>query len=579
MDIDWKQVARFVLLSRELDELEEKQLVPDKNPRADLMVKYQFSASGHELAQVLLALALDHKYDAANPYYRSRPFMLASGLTPREALASGMARAGSMSEGHDIGVSFNMPRRKRAVALPMSGDVGSQYAPAAGWAQAIQYRARVLKEKDWDGAIAVACGGDGSIAANGFWAALNIATTLKLPMLFFIEDNAYGISVPSNLQTANGNIAANLAAFGNLKVLDGDGTEPRDASEKISDAIQHARAGKGPALLRLRVPRLKGHTYGEDARAYKSDAQIAEEKTRDPLPRLKNFLVPQRLSEAEWQGILSDAREELSQALSDVEKNPLPNPRDAAKNVFFNGAAPAHGGLRAENALRAIESAAPQPSGARINLLDAIRKTLQIEMQKNLRVLIFGEDVGPRGGVHRVTLGLQNEFGAARVFDTSLNEEGIMGRAQGMALAGLLPVPEIQFRKYADPATEQINDIGSLRWRTAGKFAAPIVARIPVGFTQKIFGALGDPWHSISGEAIYAHTIGWRVAMPSNAEDAVGLLRTALRGDDPTIFLEHRALLDTEPARRAYPGDDYCLPFGIANVLTRGDDLTVVTWG
>ncbi|MBI3739563.1 MAG: pyruvate dehydrogenase, partial [Chloroflexi bacterium] len=182
-------------------------------------------------------------------------------------------------------------------------------------------------------------------------------------------------------------------------------------------------------------------------------------------------------------------------------------------------------------------------------------------------------------GVHRVTLGLQNEFGAARVFDTSLNEEGIMGRAQGMALAGLLPVPEIQFRKYADPATEQINDIGSLRWRTAGKFAAPIVARIPVGFTQKIFGALGDPWHSVSGEAIYAHTIGWRVAMPSNAEDAVGLLRTALRGDDPTIFLEHRALLDTEPARRAYPGDDYCLPFGIAQVLTRGDELTVVTWG
>jgi 2-oxoisovalerate dehydrogenase E1 component len=194
-------------------------------------------------------------------------------------------------------------------------------------------------------------------------------------------------------------------------------------------------------------------------------------------------------------------------------------------------------------------------------------------------MLIFGEDVGPRGGVHRVTLGLQSEFGAARVFDTSLSEEGIMGRAQGMALAGLLPVPEIQFRKYADPATEQINDIGTLRWRTAGKFSAPMVLRIPVGFAHKIFGDLGDPWHSVSGEAIYAHTIGWRIAMPSNAEDAAGLLRTALRGDDPTIFLEHRALLDTEPSRRPYPGDDYALPFGVAQILSRGDELTVVTWG
>ncbi len=565
--VDWRDVARYVLLSRELDELEERQLTPDKNPRADMMVKYQFSSGGHELAQVLLALSLDHPHDAANVYYRSRPFMLASGLTPREALAGGMARAGSASDGHDVGVSFNLLRRNRAVVLPMCGDVGSQYTPAAGWAQAIDYHVRVLGEKDWRGAIAVALGGDGSTSANGFWAALNIATTLKLRMLFFIEDNAFGISVPSNLQTPNGNIAANLASFGNLNVIQGDGTDPRDASKKIASAIQHVRGGSGPALLRLRVPRLKGHTYGEDARAYKSAALLKEEATRDPVPRLKRFLVPSRMSQAAWDALLQDVRDELARALDEVQSNPQPDPEHITQHVLSDRVQISTG------------SSVPQSSGARINFLDAVRKTLESEMKSNPRVLVFGEDVGPRGGVHRVTLGLQNEFGKDRVFDTSLSEEGIMGRAQGMALAGLLPVPEIQFRKYADPATEQINNIGSLRWRTAGKFAAPMVLRIPVGYTQKPFGALGDPWHSVSGEAIYAHTIGWRIALPSNAEDAVGLLRTALRGDDPTLFLEHRALLDTEPSRRPYPGDDYCLPFGVANVLTQGDELTVVTWG
>ena len=233
------------------------------------------------------------------------------------------------------------------------------------------------------------------------------------------------------------------------------------------------------------------------------------------------------------------------------------------------------GGLRPEGALPAPGPAQAHPEGPRLNLLDAVRRTLEAEMQRNPRILVFGEDVGVKGGVHGATLGLQSRFGWERVFDTSLSEEGIVGRAQGMALAGLLPVPEIQFRKYADPATEQINDIGTLRWRTAGKFAAPLVIRIPVGYGKKT----GDPWHSVSGEAILAHTLGWRLAFPSNAADAVGLLRTALRGDDPTLFFEHRALLDTAPARRPYPGDDYCLPFGRAAALLAGDELTVVTWG
>jgi 2-oxoisovalerate dehydrogenase E1 component len=200
---------------------------------------------------------------------------------------------------------------------------------------------------------------------------------------------------------------------------------------------------------------------------------------------------------------------------------------------------------------------------------------LEHELDRNDRALVFGEDVGVKGGVHGATLGLQSQFGQERVFDTSLSEDAIMGRSVGMALAGLLPVPEIQFRKYADPATEQINDIGTLRWRMAGKFAAPMVVRIPAGYGKKI----GDPWHSVTGEAIYAHTLGWRLAFPSNAADAAGLLRAALRGDDPVIFFEHRALLDTSIARRPDPGPDYVLPFGKAAVAQSGDSLTLVTWG
>jgi 2-oxoisovalerate dehydrogenase E1 component len=210
-----------------------------------------------------------------------------------------------------------------------------------------------------------------------------------------------------------------------------------------------------------------------------------------------------------------------------------------------------------------------------MNLIDAVRRTLAYEMERNDRILVFGEDVGAKGGVHGATIDMQAKLGEARVFDTSLNEEGIIGRSVGMALAGLMPVPEIQFRKYADPAHEQINDCGTMRWRTANNFAAPMVVRIPVGFGKKT----GDPWHSVSGEAIYAHLIGWRIAFPSNAIDAVGLLRTALRGNDPTFFFEHRALLDTRESRRPYPGDEFVVPFGVANVVREGSDLTIVAWG
>ena len=567
--IDWLEVARLLLLSREIDQLEEQQLTPQGQ------VKYQFSAMGHELAQVLLAQALDHPHDAAAVYYRSRPFLLACGLTAAEALAAGMARANSPSEGRDVGVVFNLPRLNGPTVLPGSGDVGAQYTPAAGWAQAITYRQSVLGEPDWRGAIAAVSGGDGSVATNGFWSALTMATTLHLPLLFFIEDNRYSLSVPSSLQTPSGNIAANLASFGDLKVLDGDGTDPQGACELITSAVAHVRSGESPCLLRLQVPRLKGHTFIDD-QAYKSTEELAAEAQRDPLVRLKDFLTANgSLSEQAWEQLADRARQEVAAALETALACPEPDPAQATRYLFFEGEAPRQGGLRPENALLPLGTGSPQASGPRLNLIDAVRRTLESEMTRNPRLLVFGEDVGVKGGVHGATQDLQAHFGPERVFDTSLSEEGIVGRAVGIALAGLLPVPEIQFRKYADPAYEQINDLGTLRWRTANKFAAPVVVRIPVGYGKKT----GDPWHSVTSEAIYAHTLGWRIAFPSNAADAAGLLRTALRGDDPTFFFEHRALLDTAEGRRPYPGDDYCLPFGVAAEITEGEELTVVSWG
>lgn len=554
----WEEVARLVLTSREMDRLEEEELVPAKK------VLYQFSARGHDMAQVIMGLHL-RDGDAACGYYRSRPMLLALGVQLADALGSGMGRAGGYSDGRDIGVVFNYPNPGGAHALPMCGGVGAQYAPAAGWAQSILYKARVLKQED-DGAIAVVLGGDASCATGGFWSALTMATTQQLPMLFFIEDNGYGISVPSTYQTPGQDIAANLASFKNLEIFNGDGTEPEEAASLIGQAFAHVRSRKGPALIRLTVPRLEGHS-AQDTQAYKTEDQIAAEWARDPLPKLKKLN-----NNLDWAFIEQSVAHEVDKAREEAEARPVSDPDLVASQVYFEGDHAIVGGQAGLSLDGTHED--PRPEGQRINMVTAIRKVLDQELAANPKMLVFGEDVGPKGGVHAVTLGLQDKFGHDRVFDTSLNEEGIVGRAVGMALAGLLPVPEIQFRKYAEPATEQINDCGTMRWRTHNRFAAPMVLRIPGGFFK-----CGDPWHSQTNEVQFVHNPGWKVAVPSNAEDAVGLLRMSLRGNDPVIFFEHRAMLDDSWARRPYPGDGYVLPFGKAKKTREGDAITIVTWG
>ena len=566
--IDWRRVARLVHTSRAMDLIEERELVPAG------LIRYQFSARGHDMAQVLLGLQLTDPHDAICGYYRSRPILLALGVDPEDALGSAMGRAGGYSDGRDIGVVFNYPNAHGPSALPMCGGVGAQYTPIAGWAQAIRYRHEVLGEAAWARAIGVVLGGDASVATNGFWAALTIATTLALPMLFYIEDNGFGISVPGRFQTPGSNIAANLASFKGLTIYDGDGTDPEVAARLTAAAVAHVRGCRAPALLRLTVPRLAGHSF-QDTQAYKSADVVALETARDPLPKLRAHLVPHSMSAAAWDRSEAEATAAIERARRAAEERQVAEPATVTTHVFSEpGASQREGGLRAEGYTPPPSTDAPQPSGPRVAMAQAIRRTLDQELATNPKVLLFGEDIGPKGGVHGVTQGLQAKYGEARVFDTSLSEEGIVGRAVGMALAGLMPVPEIQFRKYADPAAEQINDCGTLRWRTANRFAAPMVLRMPGGFLK-----YGDPWHSQTDEVRFVHAPGWRVAVPSNAEDAVGLLRGALRGDDPVLFFEHRALLDHAWARRPWPGDEYVLPFGRAKVTLAGDRATLVTWG
>jgi 2-oxoisovalerate dehydrogenase E1 component len=577
--LDWRRIAYHTLCSRALDDVEETTNRNRGTVPRDHVVLYQFSARGHDMAQVILGSLLTHPHDGVGAYYRSRPALLALGLTMEDALGSPLGRAGGFSDGRDIGVVCNIPGGERPTVLPMSGDVGSQYTPVVGWAQATTYHRDALGSEAHRGAIGVALGGDGSVATNGFWSALTMATTLNLPVLFYIEDNDLGISVRGKMQTPGGNITRNLASFGNLFLRDGDGSDPAQAATLLAEGVAHVRSGAGPALVRLTVPRLSSHSGPDNQKGYRTEAEIAADAARDPLPRLRDYLVPALLSASDWHELEAEVARDVDAALQGARARALPDPSRIKRWVYDEpsrqGDPEAQGGVPDTELAALSTTGEPLADGEVIRLSEGVRRALRVELERNPRLLVFGEDVGVKGGVHLVTEGLQRQFGEARVFDTSLSEEGIIGRAVGMAIAGLMPVAEIQFRKYADPATEQLNNCGTMRWRTANRFCAPIVVRMPGGFGKDV----GDPWHSLSAEVLWTHAIGWQVAFPSNAADAVGLLRAAMRSKNPTIFFEHRALLMTSDGSARYPGDDYVLPLGRGRVVRAGDDATIVTWG
>ncbi len=575
---DWRRIAYNALASRALDDTEEATNKNKSSTARENLVLYQFSARGHEVAQVILGSLVNHQHDAVSAYYRSRPVLLALGLDLEDAFASPLGRSGGFSDGRDIGVVCNLPNKNGPIVIPMSGDVGSQYTPTAGWAQSVCYHRDVLGDTSWNGAIGVVLGGEASVATNGFWSALTMATTLSLPILFYIEDNGIGLSVRSDMQTPGADIAKNLASFGNLFIRNGDGTDSGESSALLAECVDYVRSGKGPALVRLTVPRLCSHSGPDNQRGYRTEGEIDADIARDPLPRLRAHLVPSLMSADEWTELEATVTRDVATALAGARARPNPDPSKIARWVYADdsaGSPEAMGGLSRDerHALGGNEHIVEAPE--KVRFAEAIRRTLAHELEVNPKLVVFGEDVGRKGGVHLVTEGLQKRFGDKRVFDTSLSEEGIIGRAAGMAISGLMPVTEIQFRKYADPATEQLNNAGTMRWRTANRFASPMVVRMPGGFGKDV----GDPWHSLSDEVRFAHAYGWQVAIPSNAADAVGLLRSAMRSPNPTIFFEHRSLLMTSDGSTRYPGDDYVVPFGKASVVREGTGITVVTWG
>lgn len=559
----WLSLLERALISRAMDDLEvTKEYRPNPDKPHEGKLKFQFGAKGHEIPQLIAAALLSHPHDGATVYYRSRPFMLGVGLSPWEAFASNMHKLEGVSGGRDIGVVFNHRQPNGVAVLPASGDVGAQFTPAVGWAQSVQYRATEMGQSEYAGAIALAHAGDGATATNGFWAAINIAAPRKLPYVMLIEDNRYALSVPWRYQAAAASIVENLGSFKDLNIQSVEGSDIPALYHALSSAIGSARQGGGAQMVHVKVPRLTGHNW-QDPAAYKTAQEKEEDIARDPLGRLVAYLQE---THGISSGQIDTMREQAAdfarqQAESAWEEGTDPSPDDATTLVF---ATP-----------RPAPSIKPLTEGPRLTMQQAINQTLKDDMERDPSILVFGEDVGAFGGVHRVTDGIQARFGEARCFDTSLNEEGIVGRSIGMAMNGLRPVPEIQFRKYADPAHEQITDAGSIRWRTHGRFGGPIVLRIPVGY--QIMG--GDPWHAVTGEAVFAHLPGWQIAYPSNVADAVGLLRTALRGDDPVAFLEHRLLYRLREANRPYPGLDYVLPFGKAAQVREGDDALIVTWG
>jgi len=439
-NFDWEKISYQLMLSRALDDIEEQELVPAH------LVHMQFSARGHDFAQIVLGSLLTHQHDGTTGYYRSRPFVLSLGVDLISIVSSSMARTGGYSDGRDVGVVCNYPNPERngPILFPMCGGVGSQYSSISGWAQSILYYRDELNQQAYQGAIGVSMGGDSSMSTSGFWAALNISTTNQLPHLFVIEDNGYGISTEQTVQTPGGDQVANLEAYKNLKILKGDGTDPVDTPNIIAKAVSYVRSGKGTCLLRLKVPRLCGHTF-QDTQAYKSEALIKKEKSRDPMPKLQKHLQATGvISEQRWQELLLQATNEVKSVVETVKQKPQPDPSTLHRYIYAetddqgNPDIQIRGGLLPDGITLEKSSLLPKPEGSRINMLKAIRQVLDHELTVNPRMLMFGEDVGAKGGVHAASLGLYQKFGDHRVFDTSLSEEGIIGRSVGMALSGLL---------------------------------------------------------------------------------------------------------------------------------------------
>ncbi|MDQ6675775.1 MAG: dehydrogenase E1 component subunit alpha/beta [Acidobacteriota bacterium] len=528
---------------------------------------FQISAAGHEAIQVAAALALRPGHDWIYPYYRDRALALALGVAPLDMLLQAVgAAADPASGGRQMPSHWSDPKLNIVSA---SSPTGTQYLQAIGCAEAGRY---LTPESD---RVTLVSSGEGATSEGEFWEAINAACLRHLPVIFLIQDNGYAISVPADYQTPGGNISHLLTGFQDLWRKEVDGTDFEASFRVMREAIAHCRAGYGPALVHAHLIRLYSHSLSDDEKFYKTASERERENALDPIVTFPQRLIQSgALDRYALQRMTHEVDEEIQEATEIALKAEPPARETAMLNLYSPH----------QQVFEEREHLEGEPK----TMVDLINATLAEEMRRDPNIVVFGQDVADcsreenlcevkgKGGVFKVTAGLQAEFGSRRCFNAPIAEAAIVGRAMGMATVGMKPVAEIQFFDYIWPGMMQIRDeLANLRWRSNGDFSCPVVLRVPTG------GYLngGAIYHSQCGESTFTHIPGLRVVMPSNALDACGLLRTAIRSDDPVLFLEHKRLYREPYNRSPHPGKDFTIPFGKAKIVKPGASLTVITYG
>src|SRR5438067_491693 len=588
------EAYRLMYTSRRLDD---REIMLKRQQK----IFFQISGAGHEAVTVAAGLAMKPGYDWFFPYYRDRALCLALGVTAYEMLLQAVGAAEDPSSG-----GRQMPSHwghKRFNVVTQSSCTGTQILHAVGCAEASRYLMlhpnagqkatgdyREFKDVEFHGdEVTYVSLGDGTTSEGEFWEAMNSASNLRLPIVFLVEDNGYAISVPVEVQTAGGNISRLVSAFPNFHFEEIDGTDPVVSYGALSRAVAHCRAGVGPSFVHAHVIRPYSHSLSDDEKLYRPDVERQRDAARDPISRMQLFLIREGIVDEKGINRLEkEVDDGLQAAVDQVLAASVAPPESIKQYLYSPDLDPTSSAF--DTQVQVAEQAAHEKKPAPKTMADLINATLRDEMKRDERIVIFGEDVDDcsreeyvrqkmvkgKGGVFKLTAGLQCDFGSERVLNSLIAEASIVRRAVGMAVRGLKPVVEIQFFDYIWPAMMQLrNELPVMRWRSNGAFSAPCVVRVAIG------GYLtgGAIYHSQCGESIFTHTPGMHVIFPSNALDAAGLLRTAIRCDDPVMFLEHKRLYRESYGRAAYPGPDYMIPFGKARVVHPGTDLTVITYG